>query len=332
MQPQQEPQQEPQRSPSVQVRVREPSGEAMSGTSSGVVTWDEDATESADTGGPGGPPPRPPVQRLYEVQLITQASRSADEAAQRARSRRNHIAGTLVGLIALAILAVGVGIAADSPAVWAAAGALFLGAFSVPIAFAARELGVFAETAELVTRLLARAGPSDAALPSADAELSEPTEPMLPKSELVRVLFELGEHLHNVSFAGEVFGTADTGEEAEKEAYLTAAFLAFERAAKAGDSRAACWAGRMQSEQGLDDNAERLYVEAQHPLGCYWLGELHARKHFASERPEEWWLARARDGNLLAAYMLGRLHQLDGSFNFVKSEEVLGIPSQTIQL
>lgn len=322
MQPEQEPQ-EPQRRPSVQVPVREPSGEAMSG---GVAPWDEDPTESADTGGPGGPPPRPPVQRLYEVQLITQASRRADEAAQRARSRRNQIAGILVGLIALAILAVGGGIVADSPAVWAAVGAVGLGAFSVPIALAAKELGVFAETAELVTRLLARAGPSDATRASTDPEVSEQTEPMLPKEDLVRQLFELGGHLHNLSAAGELFGTEPTSVEAEKMAYLSAAYLVFKRAAEAGDARAACWAGRMDSERGLADDAERLYVEAQHPLGSYWLGALHARRGSAGELSEEWWLARARDGNLLAAYTLGRLHQLDGSFDFDKSEKVLTHP------
>jgi hypothetical protein len=318
VQPEREPEREPPRRETV-VRRAAPDGADQADLPVPDTERDTGEPSAGGPGGPGGSGP-PPGGRLYDVRLITEASRTAELSAARARARRVQVGLSLCGLVALAIAAAGIGIAAGSAAFWGAAGAVFVGASSVPIAFAARELGVFSESAALVATLLGRAGPS--ADTSSRDDSSESTEPLLPRSELARELFELGEHLRRKPTTFELFGLHPESRDTEKEAYLDAAHLSYKRAADAGDARAAYWAGRMKLELGLPNEAEELFLSAQNPLGSYWLGGLHARE-LGGEKVDAWYLARARAGNLVAAYMLGRRHQLSGSFDPDASEELL---------
>jgi hypothetical protein len=276
----------------------------------------------AGTGGPGGPGP-PATMRPYYSRHIVEAARTADEAARRARARRGQVLAILGALVAIAVAAVGLGIAANSAAFWGAAGAVFLGAFSVLIAFLARELGVFSESAELVTRLLARAVPSDGGPSRAPVKGQESLEQAPQASELTRALFALGKELHekrdDMNVMAELFGddvVPESEVRAVRNAYLDAAHLSFERAWKAGDGRAGSWAGRMKCERGSPREAEDIYLLTRHPLGSYWLGSLHVLYEPSDEPRADWYLKHAQDGNLLAAYVLGRLHQRNGSFDF----------------
>lgn len=101
--------------------------------------------------GDGGPPPPPPndATHFHFVVWLKAAIHAAGERAARIRYR---VIVLLVSLVAIAAAAVVAGMLAKSDTFWAASALAFSAAFCGLVAYAAKELGVFAETADLLSR------------------------------------------------------------------------------------------------------------------------------------------------------------------------------------
>jgi hypothetical protein len=101
--------------------------------------------------GDGGPPP-PPPDEVASCRLVVWLRAAIHSAGARATKIRYRVVVILVFLAALAAAALVAGVLAKNDTFWAASAFGFTAAFCALIAYSAKELGVFAETAELLSR------------------------------------------------------------------------------------------------------------------------------------------------------------------------------------
>jgi hypothetical protein len=251
------------------------------------------AEKAAETG--GGGPPEPPGHRAAAAWLAPELA----SAARKAREARNRAFTALYLLVVAAVVAVAAGLVVGEATFWTAASAVFAAALMAVVAYAAQELDVFAQTAELLGR---RAG-------------SEPTETVVEAEAKsidlgkmrAKSAYDIGGELEDHPF--------DRTDDARRTSRL-AALGAYTIASRGGHAESSRRCAQLVLElgaprvRGVRSQAVGYLLTASRQgstLAAYNLGAWH-RKRTVLQR-SEWERLRSgvQDGSGVHAFILGLL-------------------------